>query len=110
MVGVLRLSSMLVKHVVIFGKKNVINVYSYHGLRFRRLNDFSIIVGREGFLLACYDICILLCDIWYMYFVSNFSQNSVGVLCRVFLKMKCAGQCSVLRTDYELPGGGPRTS
>ena len=88
----------------------MINVYSYHEIRFRRLKDFSIIADIEGFLLACYDVCILLSDIWYMYFVSSFSQNNVGVLCRVFPKRKYAGQCGVPRTDYELPGGGPHTS
>ena len=25
-------------------------------------NDFGIIVGKEGFLLACYDVCISLQD------------------------------------------------
>ena len=75
----------------------MINAYSYHKnkrgiikyayeLRFRRLNDFIIIVGREGFLLACYDVCISLCDIWGMCFVLSFSQNGAGVSCRVFLK------------------------
>ena len=101
---------MLVKLVFIFGKIKDDKCVFFHGLRSRRLNDFSIIADIEGFLLACYDVCILLSDIWYMYFVSSFFSKQRRCFVPSFSKRKCAGQCSVPRTDYELPGGGPRTS
>ena len=97
---------MLVKLVFIFGKIKDDKCVFFHGLRSRRLIDFSIIADIEGFLLACYDVCILLSDIWYMYFVPSFSPNSIGVLCRVSQKGSVPGNvvCPVPTTSCQVVG------
>ena len=75
---------MLVKLVFIFEKIKDDNCVFLLRDKIQKVEGFQHYNEQEGFMLACYDVCILNYDIWYMYFVSSFSQNSVGVLCRIF--------------------------
>ena len=86
---------MLVKLVFIFGKIKDDKCVFLSWDKIQKVEGFQLYSKQEGSMLACYDVCILFGDIWDMYFVSSFSQNSVGVLCRIFSKRKCAGQCGV---------------
>ena len=82
---------MLVKLVFIFGKIKDDKCVFLSRDKIQKVEGFQHYSEQEEFMLACYDVCILFCDIWDMYFVSSFSQNNVGVLCRIFSKRKCAG-------------------
>ena len=101
---------MLVKLVFIFGKIKDNKCVFLSRDKIQKVEGFQHYSEQEGFMLACYDVCLVLELYGACVLYQVFSQNNVGVLCRVFSKRKYAGQCGVPRTDYELPDGGTCTS